>query len=396
MSGDGTDHVVNPEAPVLFEETRCGNGTRIGIATLNAPVTLNSLSLEMVDLLDARLRTWAEDGNLALVVLRGSGDKAFCAGGDLRNLYRSMGEHAESGNANPAANRYASGFFAREYRLDYRLHSYSKPILCWGHGIVMGGGMGLMAGASHRVVTEKSRLAMPEIGIGLFPDVGGSWILNHVPGRTGRFLALTGAALNAADALYAGLADFAIAHAGFQGLLTALTEQAWSRDRMQNDHRLTELLRRRPLPLSSGPLQLHRQQIDDCCGHATPDATVAAIAALAADDPWIARAQAALAAGCPGSMRLAWELLERSSRLSLAEVFRLEYTVGLHCAAHGDFREGIRALLIDKDKTPHWQPRLLAQADSAWAELFFTPSWPPGAHPLADLGRDDPQRRNLQ
>ena len=192
-------------APVLFEERSAANGMRFGIATLNAPQTLNGLSLEMVDLLAARLDEWARDPGVALVVLQGAGEKAFCAGGDLHGLYRSMGENqGKSG----WSNAYARRFFEHEYRLDYRIHTYPKPVLCWGHGIVMGGGIGLMMGASHRVVSETSRLAMPEVSIGLFPDVGGSWLLNRMPGRIGLFLALTGAHMNTADAFFAGLADF--------------------------------------------------------------------------------------------------------------------------------------------------------------------------------------------
>ena len=189
-------------APVLFEERAAGS-YRIGIATLNAPGTLNGLSLAMVDALAAKLDAWAGDSGLVLVVLRGAGDKAFCAGGDLHALYAGMREAGVGGRAavDPLSIPYAREFFAREYRLDYQIHAYPKPILCWGQGIVMGGGIGLMAGASHRVVTETSRLAMPEIGIGLFPDVGGSWMLARAPGASGRFLALTGASINAADAI---------------------------------------------------------------------------------------------------------------------------------------------------------------------------------------------------
>lgn len=380
------------EAPVVFEERECSHGRRIGIAMLNAPSTLNGLSLAMVDALHRQLDAWAADPSMAVVVLRGAGDKAFCAGGDLHGLYRSM-LAAPSGD--PTANAYARDFFAREYRLDYRIHAYPKPILCWGHGIVMGGGIGLMSGASHRVVTQASRLAMPEIGIGLFPDVGGSWLLNRVPGRGGRFLALTGAHIGAADAIYAGFADYAIDHSRYDDLLQALVSVDWQGARSYDDARLSAVLHEFPLETSPGPLQRHRALIDAICGHARLEDAVAAIAALANDDPWLSRAASGLANGCPGSIRLSWELQERSLRLSLAEVFRLEYIAALHCAAHGDFAEGIRALLIDKDKRPHWNPSTSEQADAAWAERFFIAPWPQGDHPLAGLGQDDPQRSQL-
>ncbi|MEI6839543.1 MAG: enoyl-CoA hydratase/isomerase family protein, partial [Alcaligenaceae bacterium] len=182
---------VNSEnAVVLFEELNCANGMRIGIATLNTPKTLNGLSLEMTRLLAKKIEVWANDPKLAVLVLKGAGDKAFCAGGDLHALHHSMVDN--QGRA-AIENQHAGTFFAEEYALDYRLHTFPKPILVWGDGIVMGGGMGLMIGASHRVVTDTSRLAMPEISIGLFPDVGGTWMLNRLPGKTGLFLGLTGA-----------------------------------------------------------------------------------------------------------------------------------------------------------------------------------------------------------
>ncbi len=141
------------DAPVLFEDRSAANGKRIGIATLNAPKTLNGLSLDMARLLDEWLRTWAGDNGIAIVVLQGAGEKAFCAGGDLHSLYGSMRDYEAAHGSDVRDNAYASDFFSVEYRLDYLIHTYPKPILCWGHGIVMGGGIGLMAGASHRVVT---------------------------------------------------------------------------------------------------------------------------------------------------------------------------------------------------------------------------------------------------
>src|SRR5450830_902534 len=214
--------------PVSFEELSTHNGRRIGVATLASEKTLNALSLDMVHLLTPQLRAWAADPAIAMVLLQAQGDKAFCAGGDLQQLYRTMREH----HASPArddirGNRYAAEFFEHEYRLDYEIHTYPKPILCWGHGIVMGGGIGLMAGCSHRVVTERSRLAMPEITIGLYPDVGGSWFLSRVPGKLGAFLALTGALMNAEDAKFTKLADYRIAQADKQKVIATLLQQAW-------------------------------------------------------------------------------------------------------------------------------------------------------------------------
>jgi enoyl-CoA hydratase/carnithine racemase len=378
--------IVDSESPVLFEERAAGADRRIGIATLNAPKTLNGLSLAMAHLLDAQLAHWAGDDGIAVVVLQGAGEKAFCAGGDLHGLYRSMVEFRDSGARDISENAYASEFFAVEYRLDHRIHTYSKPILCWGHGIVMGGGIGLMSGASHRVVSERSKLAFPEITVGLYPDVGGSWLLNRAPGRSGLFLALTGALLNPGDAIHAGLADACLPEASRGEVFDALLAETWAHDGAHAQ--LDALLARFAVPAPAGPLQRHAALVDAACVHADLDAIVAAIQAIdAGDDAWLQAAQTTLAAGSPGSARLGFELQRRAASLSLADTFRLEYTVSLHCAAHGDFAEGIRALLIDKDRQPHWNPATLAEATPTWAERFFTAPWAADAHPLADLGR---------
>lgn len=381
------------EPCVLFEERAAGNGMRLGIATLNSPKTLNGLSLEMARLLDAQLVQWAGDDGIALVVLQGAGEKAFCAGGDLHGLYRGMREHQQRDRwesdafADPRGNPHAEAFFATEYRLDYRIHAFPKPVLCWGHGIVMGGGIGLMSGASHRVVSERSKLAFPEITVGLFPDVGGSWLLNRVPDRGGLFLALTGAPLAAGDAIHAGLADHCIAEARRGEVFDALPGLDWSGDDAEDRSRLTALLRGFEQPAQAGPLQAHAALVASLCAHDDLGIVAGAIAGIESDALWLQNAKATLAAGSPGSARLGFELQRRAQGLSLADVFRLEYTVALHCAAHGDFAEGIRALLIDKDRTPHWNPATLAQATPAWADTFFTAPWPADAHPLADLGR---------
>ncbi|MFJ1298878.1 enoyl-CoA hydratase/isomerase family protein [Pseudomonadota bacterium AL_CKDN230030165-1A_HGKHYDSX7] len=386
-------------SPVLFEERIADNGSRIGVATLNAPQTLNGLSLEMVDLLDERLQRWATDPAVALVILQGAGDRAFCAGGDLQGLYRSMKEHQGQG---PWANTYARRFFEHEYRLDYRIHAFPKPVLCWGSGIVMGGGMGLMMGASHRVVSETTRMAMPEITIGLFPDVGGSWLLNRMPGRTGLFLALTGANLNGSDAFFAGMADFRLDTARWDDFNEALLHEPWAAQpggpgtgnlapRSINDGLLRQvLLAHEPsAPLEPGPLRHNSFLVNSVAGSNRLEEVYEEIAELKDHaDPWLARAAQTMLAGSPGSARLAFALQSRLRLRSLEDVFRAEYVAALAATAYGDFQEGIRALLIDKDKRPRWHPATLEDATDAWVQQFFEEPWPEGTeHPLEDLGR---------
>lgn len=374
-------------SPVLFEEKRAANGSRIGVARLNVEKALNALSLPMIDLLYERMVAWAADPGVALVMLEGAGEKAFCAGADLHTLHKTLlAHHGSASRDSILGNDYALGFFSREYRLDYLIHTYPKPVLCWGHGVVMGGGLGLMAGASHRVVTEAARVAMPEITIALFPDVGGTWLLNRAPGRTGLFLALTGAHLNAADALFARFADYQVRQADKARVMEDLLARPWG-GAAENHRLLTDLLRGVAVaPGEPGPLRRNLDLVDDLCGRATLPEVVAAITGHQTEEAWFSRAAATLAAGSPGSAALSWALQRRLLNASLAEVFRVELVAALTCATRPDLAEGIRALLIDKDRKPRWQPATLAAVTEEWLEGFFASPWPAAKHPLADLG----------
>lgn len=368
---------------VVFELVACANGKQVAIATLNRPKTLNGLSLEMTRALDDKLKQWGTDTTVALIVLRGAGEKAFCAGGDLHGLYHEMQAHAGS----PARdNQYACDFFAEEYALDYLIHTYPKPILVWGDGIVMGGGMGLMAGASHRVVTERSRLAMPEISIGLFPDVGGSWLLNRAPGRTGVFLGLTGAQLGASDAMLAGMADHAVASADFDPLIADICQTDWD-VAYEDFQRLSDILAAKAIEdLPIGPLRQHFDLIQRICSGYELESIAQNLQSLVDhDDPWLAKAVKTFNAGCPATARLSWILWRCARQLSLADIFRMEWGVAIESAARGNFQEGIRAVLIDKDRNPQWQPATLAETAGDWCNPYFSASIDDPDHPLRHL-----------
>ncbi len=369
---------------VLFETVSCAAGKAIGIATLNRPKTLNGLSLEMTRLLDQQLEKWVSDDQIVAVVLKGAGEKAFCAGGDLHGLYHAMQEH----QGRPAQeNKLVCDFFAEEYALDYSIHTYPKPIVCWGDGIVMGGGMGLMAGASHRVVTETSRLAMPEISIGLFPDVGGSWLLARAPGRTGIFLGLTGAQLGASDAIFAGMADHAVNRDQWPVFLHAVSQQAWL-GRYDDFQAMTDVLTSLVSPaLAPGPLRQHFDTIQQTCEGYELENIAQRVAALAThEDAWLARAGQTFVAGCPATARLTWILWRCARQLSLAQVFQLEWGVAIECAAQGNFQEGIRAVLIDKDRNPQWKPPTLSETRGQWNAPYFSVAIDDPTHPLIGLG----------
>ncbi|MCX5591723.1 enoyl-CoA hydratase/isomerase family protein [Alcaligenes endophyticus] len=370
---------------VVFEVRPTAGGLNLGVARLNRPDSLNSLNLEMCSALYQQLLQWQDDDSIAMVLLEASGERAFCAGGDLHGLYAGMQANT-SGQA--WDNHYAREFFDVEYRLDYLLHRYAKPVLGWGSGIVMGGGVGLFMACSHRVCSDTTRWAMPEISIGLFPDVGGTWMLSHLPAGMGYFLALTGAQLGASDCLHLGLANYYVEQQQYAQLQAALLQQNWTACAQDNAALLDALLAQfTPQSLPTGPLQQHYQAISAAFAGLNFDRMCAQITAWAqSDDAWLARAAKTFQAGAPGSARLSYSLLRQARYLSLAEVFRLEYIVSLQCGVQGDFQEGIRALLIDKDKQPKWQPATLSDATDEWVKRFFVAAWPADTeHPLADI-----------
>lgn len=370
------------DAPVLFRTIVTASRHRFGHATLNAPASLNALTLPMVDLLHAQLGAWADDPEVVGVILDGNSEKAFCAGGDVVGLYRAM--RAAGAGKVPQD---AADFFEREYRLDHAIHRFPKPLLVWGHGIVMGGGIGLMVGASHRVVTPRSKLAMPEITLGLYPDVGGSGFLSRLPGRTGLFLALTGAPLNAADALWAGLADRAARAEDHGALLEGIANARWHGERGVDAEQLDDLLRALPAPdLAPGQLAPHRDRIDGLIGpHDTLPTIAPRLRSLASEsDPWLATAGATFQKGSPTSAALAIALQRRLRHASLAEVFRLEYQASVGCCVLPDFAEGVRALLIDKDRTPRWQGAAQDGGTESHLDALLAPRFK-GPHPLRDL-----------
>lgn len=363
-----------------FEELLGANGARIGIATLDAPKSLNALSLPMIEALLDRLDAWEQDPRIACVLLRGNGPKAFCAGGDVRSLVEAC--RARPGEVPGLAAR----FFEAEYRLDYRLHTYSRPVIAWGHGYVLGGGMGLLQGASIRIVTPGSHLAMPEVSIGLYPDVGAGWFYNRLPGKLGLFLALTGAQVNGSDAVALGLADRLLRDDQQDALIDGLVQLNWQED---SELQLISLLR--ALEHEAEPSRpevrwlARRPAIDALLDVPGPVQAWKAIARWQDHpDPDLAQAARNLATGCPLTAHLAWHQLRKARRLSLAQVLRMEYGLSLHCCRHPEFSEGVRARLVDKDNTPHWHWPDVAAIPEAVVTAHFSPAWD-GEHPLADL-----------
>ena len=377
-------HALNaPDSVLRLEEWQAGSH-RIAVAILNNEKTLNALSLPMVEILAPQLTRWAADPEVAMLWLGGAGDRALAAGGDIQALYAAIVRNHAAGQQ---VDDYAERFFEAEYRLDFQLHTFPKPVLGWGHGVVMGGGLGLLSAASHRVVTERARIAMPEVTIGLFPDAGATWLLRNAEPAWAAWLGLSGAHMNQADAVALRLGQYPLPSSTRETVQQELCAVSWSAEPEANAARLDTLLRRHvvvPDPASSA-LVKHRAALSAALVPLPQTAAEALqrLALLPKDDDYLAKGVAAATHGCPTTVALVLEQLRRSATLSLADCFRLELVVAVHCARNKEFMEGVRALLIDKDNAPNWTYADAQTLPPDWVESYFVPPWP--LHPLQDL-----------
>jgi len=370
---------------VTFQELDCDNGKKIAVATLNSPRSLNALNGEMIDLLYPKLKSWQAENSISAVFLQGEGDKAFCAGGDIVHMYNEMQSH--KGEFSPGIEEY----FAKEYQLDYLIHTFNKPFIVWGNGIVMGGGLGMMVGGSHRIVTENSRLAMPEISIGLYPDVGGSYFLNKMPDNCGLFLGLTGASINAADAKYCHLADYYVGNAHKNEFIEQLTQLDWQESNDINHESLSKLLMTVEQDsishLPKMKLVEHKVLIEQVTNFDNLNNIVDGIISAECEDKWFIRAQKSLKNGSALSAALAYRQLQVGKDLSLVDCFRMELNLSVKSGQFGEFVEGVRALLIDKDNNPKWHFDSIATVDEKVIDWFFESKWSQEQHPLILLDK---------
>jgi enoyl-CoA hydratase/carnithine racemase len=363
-----------PAAAAADAEIVCDIRNRIAFITLNRPAALNALSFAMIGELGALLQRCADDAGIHAVLLRGAGDKAFCAGGDIRALYQSF---KESGSLHRE-------FFAAEYPLVHFLHRFPKPYIALLDGITMGGGMGLAQGSRLRIVGERTRMAMPEVGIGLFPDVGGSYFLSRLPGALGPYLALTGVTIRGADSVYAGLADLYMTPGSVNALSDALDTVVWSGDREADVRRVLESLAAEP---PAAPLRPLRSAIDAHFSLPTVTGILASLECEAGGEhaAWAEQTAKLMRNRSPTMMAVALRQLQLGSSMSLADCFRMELGMVQQCFEQGDFVEGVRALIIDKDNAPRWQPARLDDVTAASVDAFFRPRWRGTDHPLAHL-----------
>ncbi len=332
------------EEEVLFE--RRGH---LGIVTLNRPKAVNALNAGMVQAMLRQLTEWADDDAVATVLVRGAGDRGLCAGGDIVAIYKDM---LHSGTE-------TAEFWADEYRLNSLIAHYPKPFVAFMDGLVLGGGVGISAHGSVRVVTERTRTGMPETTIGFVPDVGGTFLLSRSPGETGTHAALTGAHLSGADALFLGLADHFVPSENLPALAEALESSTPE-----------AAVERFAQAAPDSALAAQREWIDAAYVHDDAEEIVRSLRSLGDE---AAAAADTIEAKSPTSVKVALASLRRVRGLSLEEALDQEYRVGLRCLAGPDFREGIRAQVVDKDRNPQWKPPTLADVHASDVEGYFAP-----------------------
>ncbi|QTD43679.1 enoyl-CoA hydratase/isomerase family protein [Ottowia testudinis] len=392
-------NAATPTDFVIAERTPGG----LGLITLNRPQALNALSLEMIQALTASLRDWQHDAAIKAVAIRGMGKSgdgfapfgAFCAGGDIRFFH----EAALAGDA-------ALGdFFTAEYTLNHLIHTYGKPYIAFMDGIVMGGGMGLCQGpsalaaplgeltsasgkpparqgAALRVVTERSKMAMPETRIGLFPDVGGGYFLSRLPGHLGEYLALTGHVLKGDEAVAAKLADGCVPSGQLEGIWQYLAGTAWSSGIAAQHWVASQFIAGSEDQISA------RGHIDHYFGLPAVRGIVTALEA--ADSDWARHTAAELRTRSPLMLHVTLEQVRRARHMDLADELRMERDLVHHCfhlreGAASETVEGIRALAVDKDHAPRWHPARIEDITPGMVAPFFVSPWAPPDHPLADL-----------
>ncbi|MDQ0093838.1 enoyl-CoA hydratase/isomerase family protein [Paeniglutamicibacter psychrophenolicus] len=324
----------------------------LGVITLNRPRAVNALTALMAEAMLETLTDWAQDPAVDQVLVRGAGERGLCAGGDIVAIHRDIA----SGGTQTA------GFWATEYRLNSLINAYPKPYIAYMDGLVLGGGVGISAHGSHRLVTTRTRSGMPETTIGFVPDVGGTYLLSRAPGQSGTHAALTGEHLGAAEVLYLGLADHLIDFNRAEELFSALEQTP-----------VADLLPGFILPAPASQLESWRPWLDAAYGHDEVEDIVAALAVLAdAGNEEARMSVATLAKKSPTALKLTLASLRRARELAtLEEALEQEYRVGLRALASRDFPEGIRAQVIDKDYAPAWNPATLAEVDRELVEASF-------------------------
>lgn len=345
---------MTSEPEILFERL----GT-LGLVTLNRPLALNALTRNMCLALRTQLLEWAADDAVKAVAVRGAGGRAFCAGGDIRML-------ADQGRAGTSAPR---DFYRDEYRLDSQIHHYIKPYVALLDGITMGGGVGISVHGRHRIITERTMVAMPETSIGFFPDVGGSHFLPRCPGELGMYLGLTGERLRGGECLYAGVGTAFVPSAAIANLIGDLAELSETADPQAE---VTAAIGRHLAAHEVPAIAAHQVRIDRHFAHGSVADILASLAADM-DNAFAQKTLDTLKTKSPTSLKLSYRLLREGRTLSLNRCLEMEFRLALRTMKGHDFYEGVRAVIIDKDNKPAWRPALLEDVSDAAIAAYFAP-----------------------
>lgn len=340
---------------VLFEEMR-GNGGNLGVMTLNRPSALNSLTHKMIVAMHARLKIWAADTNIKAVIIRAVEGRAFCAGGDLKLTYE------RACRKDPAMME----FFNDEYQLNCYIHHYPKPYIAILNGITMGGGVGVSIHGSHRIATDKLLFAMPETGIGFFPDVGGTYFLPRLPGKLGYYLGLTGARIKSDDCVGLGIAQHKVAEEDLTELLSAIANQEFTADAKAS---VTQAIKQFELAAQPSALLAQQDVIEKIFHQNTMEDILQNL--HDSKETICQDALTALTKKSPTSLKVTLRALDQGQHLDFDTVMQHEYRLTCRFLQEHDFIEGIRAVIIDKDQKPQWEPAALVEVTREQVESYF-------------------------
>ncbi|MCG3862594.1 MULTISPECIES: enoyl-CoA hydratase/isomerase family protein [unclassified Photobacterium] len=383
---------------------RCIDGHKIGVLELDNPSSLNALTLNMHKTMYQYLQLWREDESIVSVIIKSVGDRAFCAGGDVRSMYYAMENdpalnHQQKPPKIPldqidshVAKPFLTEYFSVEYSCNLLIHHYNKPVIAWGHGFIMGGGLGLYIGSSHRVALSNTVLAMPEITIGLYPDVGATWFLNQLPAGIGLFLGLTGAHVNVCDARDLAMVDHIVPNSAYDNVVNKLKHYPWSivladiQSQSSVSEAVSTILKncvvedRTVLPANQ--LMPYFAQIQAACFAQSLPTIYDQINAIDGLGLWIETAKKVMNAGSPITAHICFKQIQDYKDASLLDCIKMELGLSVNCGLLGEFKEGVRAHLIDKDYTPQWIYTSVSDVDENIIEQLFTSIWSEHKNPL--------------
>lgn len=348
---------------VIFSELS-GIGGDIGIIVLNRPKVLNALTMDMCCAIGEQLEQWEQSDDIKAVVIRGEGERSFCAGGDIRYVY----QQGKSGT------KKSRRFFWNEYRLNRKIFRFSKPYIALMHGLTMGGGAGIAVHGTHRVAAEDFIFSMPETGIGFFPDVGGSYFLPRCTGKIGIYIGLTGDRINIADAIYSGIVDHLVPKKNFESLVYTLAETRFQAENL--DLQIFDIINSFSLDIDSMDIAKphlleHRTGINQCFSAVTMEAIMESLKNL--HSAWGDAVIKTLQCKSPTSLKVTLRELHYGARMDFDDCMQMEYRIALQFLTQYDFYEGIRAAIVDKDQQPKWQPHRLHEVTDEYVDSFFEP-----------------------